>query len=356
MGMPNRIARVTLTAVASEAGVSVSTASLILSERPGAIRNFNPETVRKVQRSAQRLGYQANLFASGLPTKGSAFFALIMHDLGLPEEHRRRHQWGFEGDLFAGVISAAAEAGVYPIVAIAGRQADETRIHSLERIISGGVFGTIVQSPNRLLEKLIKDGLKRSQPAAVIFPDRLSRWKSNAIDIDNLAMGQIAGRLFVRQNRRKWLIIHEGDAREPHALRRAGFQAQAKEAGAHLQQVKCPPWPQPTVVSDLLIPGFRKSPPEAVFTLTSEAAGGVIHACSRSGIEPGRDMLVVGCDCSLWQSVLSPRVTSLEASWNDVGLAAMEKLLSLRSRDKHLFPNVLLSPRLVPGETCPAQA
>src|SRR5690606_22838181 len=113
-----RSSRVTLSSVAQDAGVSISTASLILSEHPTYLGNFHPDTVQKVRRSAERLGYRANLFASVLPTKGSVFFALVLHGVA-DAVNTGWHHWTYEGDLLAGVVSAAAETGVYPILAVA---------------------------------------------------------------------------------------------------------------------------------------------------------------------------------------------------------------------------------------------
>ena len=69
-----KVKRVTVAGVAERAGVSTTTVSLILSERQEYLRQFHPDTIKRVRDTARRLGYHGNLFASGLPTKASPFF------------------------------------------------------------------------------------------------------------------------------------------------------------------------------------------------------------------------------------------------------------------------------------------
>ena len=84
----------TVASVAERAGVSTTTVSLILSERPEYLRQFHPDTIRRVREAARRLGYHGNLFASGLPTRASPFFALVLREEST-EEISSWHQWSW---------------------------------------------------------------------------------------------------------------------------------------------------------------------------------------------------------------------------------------------------------------------
>ena len=91
-----RVRRVTLADVAEKAGVSVTTVSLILSGREGWLSQFHPDTIKRVREYAERLGYRANLFALGLPTRAAVFFALVVHDVD-KDTVTAWHHWAFEG-------------------------------------------------------------------------------------------------------------------------------------------------------------------------------------------------------------------------------------------------------------------
>jgi len=69
---------VTLAKVAENAGVSITTVSVVLSGHEGNLKQFHPDTIAKVRQTAERLGYCANLFASGLPSNAPPFFAMVI--------------------------------------------------------------------------------------------------------------------------------------------------------------------------------------------------------------------------------------------------------------------------------------
>ena len=74
--------RVTLADVAREAGVNVSTVSRSLN--PETTKQVGPETAKKVNAIAKRLGYTPNAVARGLRTKRSKTIGVIVPDLTNP--------------------------------------------------------------------------------------------------------------------------------------------------------------------------------------------------------------------------------------------------------------------------------
>ncbi|MGB9624022.1 MAG: LacI family DNA-binding transcriptional regulator [Phycisphaerae bacterium] len=345
----------TLADVADRAGVSITTASVILSGREDYLRQFHPETIEKVRQSAGRLGYCANLFASGLPSKDSLFFALVIRDIAR-DDITAWHHWAFEGDLLVGVIHAAAQAGMYPIVATADADTEGDSLRSIERIISGGVFGAIVRSPGKALEKYLRGQLRRGQRVAVVFPDRLSQWSSNAVSVDNLALGQMAGELLSREGRKRWAIVHYRDRnpRESHLVRREGFKQVARRVGASVDIIGLPREPENFTEEDLA--QLKRIDPDGVFGVDSVLSIDALLAFLKVGRRPPADFSLVGCNCSRWQSAAFPRITSVEISWKQAGIIAIRQLLQTAKAEENCFENVLMKPRTVPGETCAVPA
>jgi LacI family transcriptional regulator len=351
-----KTSRVTLARVADEAGVSPTTASLILSERPESLAQFNPDTVRRVRESAASLGYRANLFASSLHVKGPAFFALVLHGL-----HRLGAQLGvwhghaFDGGLLAGAMHAAAKAGVYPIVAAGARRSDEKTLHNIERLIAGGVLGTIIVTPSRSLERRIRERYWNHNPVIVVFPEVFTGWASNAIDADNEAMGRQVARLLAANDSRRWAVVGTTGDPEAEQRRRRGFQAVAGELGIPAKDVRVR---RGTTVhfQRRLRTELRRGRYDGVFAVMANASFGAQFACGDIGIRPGHDLHLVGCDCALWHAHGLPRMTSVEIFWPDVGGAAVEKLLELRKIRGARFENLLIPPHILPGETCPVPA
>lgn len=348
-----RTRRVTLAHVAARAGVSTTTVSLILSGREEYIRQFHPTTINKVRMHASRLGYRTNLFASGLQTKASMFFAVVLRDIGNFETSTWYH-WAFEGDLLAGVLQAAAERGVYPIVAHARAHGGEASMRPLESIIAGGVFGAIVRTPMPPLDRYLRQRLRNGQPVVAVFPPRVSQWPTNAIEVDNMAMGQMAGQMLARQGRRKWALIWFGRRTiECHLRRSAGFREAAEQAGARVEMLVLPQGIDHLNASRFLAPKIKRLKVDGLFAVDAVASVGTFHACLQLGWKEGVEYNLVGCDCGMWQSANLPGITSLGVSWREIGAAALDKLCEVAGKGECRFDTVWIPPRVTPAATCP---
>ncbi len=344
--------RVTVANVAERAKVSTTTVSLILSERAEYLRQFHPDTIQRVRETARRLGYYGNLFASGLPTKASSFFALVMRD-DVSGESSSWHQWSFEGDLLAGTIKAASEARVYPIVATASSELTPETVRPLERVIAGGVFGAIVRTPHPLLERYLRARLRHGEPLVVVFPQRIRKWPRNAIDVDNLAIGVAAGRLLAGHQCKRWGVVTYKQSRDPHTLRIEGFRRVAHELGVAIETIQLPLGLDDLQVRDYLVPRFKRLRWDAIFSLDSVSSVGSLLACLKLGLQPQADFHQVGCDCSMWQSTPLPQITSVDISWKEVGIRAVRRLVDSVKTGQAEFETILLPPRVIAADSCP---
>jgi LacI family transcriptional regulator len=347
------VPRVTLAHVAERAGVSTATASLILSGREEYIKQFRVDTVDKVRRSAKRLGYRANLFAAGLPTKAPAFFVLVIRDFGGRQDIHDWHLWAFEGNLLAGAVRLAADRGLYPIVATINPDDPDAGVASAKRIVTGGVLGAIVRAQNPPLEKWLREQLRLGHRIVVVFPDQISNWPENAIVADNVAIGNMAGRLLAAHGRRRWGLVRykQRTIREPHVLRSQGFEEAARRAGATVEVISLPRDPQEVTDRDLA--RLKKREFDGLLAVDSVLSVDAILACRRVGLKPGEDISLVGVNCSQWHSPEMPKITSIDVSWSEVGRTAMQQLIRLSEAGQHLFDTIMVEPQIVPGATCP---
>lgn len=343
--------RVTLAMVAERAGVSIATVSLILSDREEKVGLFHPDTVRRVRAAAMRLGYRANLFASGLPARSSSFFALVVHDL--PEgQLGNPHHWPFEGSLIVGAMQAAVEAGLYPVLATAHGTADAAALDQVVRIIDGGVFGTVVRTPGPVFERLLRKRLQRGHPIVVLFPHRLASWRSNAIDVDNVAIGETAGTFLQEHHRKRWLVVGYRELRDSLRLRLRGLRAVAARARVQVRQIRLPLQVDEARAAALLVPHLARHRPDGVFGMDSIASAGALLACLQGNVRLGDDLDLIGCDCWPMHPPDAPRITSIDISWMEAGRNAIQRLIGLAEAGKTRFDSTLLKPRVVPGETC----
>lgn len=347
--------RVTLARVAGHAGVSTTTASLILSGRSDYLAQFSNATIERVRRVADELGYRANLFASSLHSKGSSFFAMVLSLM----EHRDPGTWlyrAFDGELLAGAIREARNEGVYPVVGTACEVAGRAEVRAIEGIMAGGVFGSIVRTPSPEFERCIRERLDLHTPIVVVFPSRVSEWESNTIDVDNIGVGRLAGKAMLQGARpRKWLFVHERSYYEGRSLRQRGFEQVADEAGIEMvSMILDLEDADENVMRDALLPIIRELRPDGIFAPTLAASVGSLMASMELGIDPRKgEIRIVGCDCTMWPSGSLPRLTGVDVSWADVGALAVRKLIELKATHQWRFDNILMQARINAGETCP---
>lgn len=279
-------------------------------------------------------------------------FSLVLNEL-YESRLGTWHHWAFEGSLLAGAVRAATEHQLFPVVAAVHDQADDADIHGISRIIDGGVFGSIIRTPNERLERVPRVRPRQGHPLVVVFPRKLKAWSTNALDVDNQAIGRAAAQLLADRGRRRWLLVGYQEATEAQRLRCEGFAALADEVGAQVDSIRLPMDVDEQRTAALVAARMRKDRVDAVFALDSVCSVGSLMGCLEAGRKVGQDLDVVGCDCSMWKHHGMPRITLVDISWRSVGAVAVQTLVELaRSGDQH-FPTRLHPPRIVPGETCP---
>lgn len=346
--------RVTLQKVADEAGVSRATVSLILANRTDYIRQFRPETVSRVRATADRLGYRNTLLASSLRSLRSSFFGLVLRgpqgrEVGL------WHNQAFEGLFVAGVLSAATEAGIYPVVATQTESQQTDAADRINAVLDGGVFGAIVRSPQEFLMEVLKPRIERGLPVVSVFPDVPTRFESNMIDMDNVAAGRRAGHLLADAGRRRWLVVQNYPPSDAQRLRENGIRQAAENCNADVRIDCLPNGLDEDGIVQWIGPKLKVSPPDGIFATSSVGAIGALLACEWAGLDVPEQVCLVGCDTSLWWADPHPRITSIEAAWHEAGRQATELVLHCRKNNTSCFENVLLPPCVVPGATCPSR-
>lgn len=348
--------RVTLADVAAAAGVSTTTVSLVLSGREEWLRQFHVDTVQRVQDQAKRLGYRANLFASSLPSRLSTFFALVTRDIGLKRfDNRSWHVWAFEGDLVRGVVQAASELQMYPILTAADPDEPGNPYQAVERVIDGGVFGAVVRTPAPPFEKYLQSKLTKGVVVVALFPRTPSRWKTNMVTTNDRAVGEAAAHLLIAEGRKRLAIVHyrQRVMRESHRMRHEGFEQVARQHGLEVEVLKLP-----REIDSLDSAGLKKlcdSDADGLFAVDSVLSVDAVKVWIRLQRQPGRDVGLVGVNCSRWREEPLPEITSLDISWENAGQVAVRELSIKAQSDGATFENILLPPSLYMGHTCRIQ-
>ena len=170
--------RITLEDVSRAAGVSLSTASMILSGRPDV--SFSPDTVQNVRRTADALGYRTPVRRRIRPLSARKLVLIISPNVGN----------AYYANMVQAIQQSAEQHGVSTLIFTTYRDADKEREildMAMEMGVSGMVFTMMPQSVD-IVEKV-----NRSIPIVVIG-DRNTSLNVDTVELDNYSAGMLVGR------------------------------------------------------------------------------------------------------------------------------------------------------------------
>ena len=126
------MARVRISDIAQEAGVSPATVSRYLNNRPGSM---SEETRARIAEVIERTGYRPNSAARSLRTDRSYALGVILADIRNP----------FSSAMLEELSTQAAQKGYSLMTAVSGND-PETEAGAVERLLAAGVDGLVVNT------------------------------------------------------------------------------------------------------------------------------------------------------------------------------------------------------------------
>lgn len=323
-----------ITDVASAAGVSPSTVSLVLNNRPTRISEATRARVREV---AERMGYTPNSLAQGLRTQRTRMVGLISDTIATTP---------FAGRMLAGAEDAAREAGHLVILvdtdAVAEVEQEAIRAlasQQVESIIYASMWHREVPVPAGLPSGSV---FLDCNPAGGGFP---------SVVPDDREGGAAAVRALVAAGHRRIAYVAPDSDPLPVAstLRRDGYLDVLAEAGI----VPDPRW---RVRADVSAAGGRAAfeqlwsldpevRPTTVFCFNDRIAAGVYHGARRLGLDIPTELSVVGYDDQAHiASELDPPLTTVALPHYEMGRWAMEVALGIRETQSEDSPHLMTCP------------
>lgn len=322
--------RVTITAIAREAGVSVPTVSRVLNGRA----DVSPQTRKRVEQLLVERGYQRRT----THVQGSArLIDLVYNDLDSP--------WAVE--IMRGVEDAAHADGVGMVVsAIHRRAASAARwLQNLRaRTTAGVIFVTSVLTPPMHAE------LRRlSVPMVVVDPAGLPAMDMPAIGATNWAGGLSATEHLISLGHRRIGFIAGPKRLLCSRARQDGYGAALAAAGIDLDPALIQ---QGDFYHEAGFVGGRsllalKRRPTAIFASSDQMAFGVYEAARQRGMRIPDDVSVVGFDDLPESRWTSPPLTTVRQPLAEMGLIAARTVLRLARGEALETPRIELATEFV---------
>jgi DNA-binding LacI/PurR family transcriptional regulator len=334
--------RVTIRDVADQAGVSIGTVSLALSDNP----DVADATKERVRDTAMRLGYQPS-------AAGQALRAGRMNAVGLVIPHSGQHVFShlYFMQVLSGMSRVLNEADMTLILSTASEETDEDTAYV--KVLRSLMVDGVVLASFALRDPHIGSLKQRQLPFVVIgrYPQDAS---VPAVGVDDFGGAHAATVHLIEHGHRRIAHICGQDGHLSAMDRREGYITALREHGLDVR-------PEYMVGGDYSEEAGRagmrmlldlSEPPTAIFAGNDETAIGAMTTLRDAGIEPGRDFAVVGFDDVRFAAHVTPPLTTVRQPMDDLGAAAARLLLHVLDGDDPTVTQSVLPTSLVVRDSC----
>lgn len=341
--------RVGLKHVAEKVGVSAMTVSLAMNGKG----NLSSATRARVLAVAKRLNYRPNRLARAVQSGCSRTVGVMIP----PFQYYHSH-------VIRGIHDVLAVNDSMPLLhfhfegAVPGTGYDPAEPACLHRLLDQRVDGVIFwPSDDSVPDVYLRDAWDRGIPIVAV-DRRLARTRADFSGTDDLEGGKLAVAHLLALGHRR--IVHvAGDRRVATFVdRRAGaVQAARACADASLSIIECGIEDCRDRVMSVL--GRARSRPTALFAASDHLAEQCYVAIDALGLQPGRDVSVVGFADLPEARWLRPTLTTLRQDFYEIGRNAARLVLDrISGKASRSSPRALrITPELiVRGSTAAPQA
>jgi LacI family transcriptional regulator len=299
--------------VAKRAGVSVSTASRALNNKP----DVNKDVRKRILSAAEELSYAANVHARVLGGGRSRTLGLIITNSADP----------FFATLVRGVSDTATSSG-YSVIVWNTNEATDLELQAHQRLRERRVDGALlasVQSGDAPLGRLLKEGIP-----FVLLNRYLEQYPANCVQLDYRSGARAATAHLIALGHRRIAHLTHGDDRYSAQERLAGYREALEGAGL-------PFAPDLVIPSTSGIEGAYRAVlealprlhprPTALFVYNDIWCVGVLRALHELGLRVPGDISVMGCDDLELSGFLVPPLSTVFQDPYEIGRQGVELLL-----------------------------
>lgn len=325
-------ARVTLSTIADDLGVSTATVSLALRDSPLVAE----ATREKVRERAREVGYIYDRRAASLRTQRSDIVGVLVRDIINP--------------FFAEILrSIEAELGSNRQTFLLCNHGDDIELQEdfiatlMQFSADGVIMSPSVGTDTADIARLEKNGLPVTLVARTVEDAGVPAFLG-----DDEAGFHMVTQYLLDQGHRDIALVGGTRTTSTGRARRRGFANAYQQAGIALP-----------VRDDIETPydrkaGFRAveeifgqgSPPTAIACCSDTVALGVMHGLRKRGLEPGRDIAVTGYDDIEEAAFSEPPLTTVADGHGEIGRLAARALFAKIKGETPSTEPVMIEPEL----------
>jgi LacI family transcriptional regulator len=320
----------TIRDVAARAAVSAATVSRVLNGRV----DVAPDLRDRVLDAVAELSYRPNGAARSLRTRATTVLGLIISDITNP----------FFTSMVRGVEDSAQEAGYSVVLANTDEDLDKERRYV--EVAAAEQMAGVVLSPASSSQTSISYLTERNIPVVTI-DRRLRGAPVDSVTVNNFRGAFEATEHLIEQGCRRIGFVAGPVTTTTGSRRLAGYKAALRAAGL-------PDDPDLVASGDFRIDGGRSATEEllqhkldGLFAANNLMTIGALETLGAHGIEPGRDLAVVGFDDINWATALRPPLTAVSQPTYEIGRTTAELLLRRIRGEQLPVQRIVLPAKLV---------
>lgn len=332
---------VTMTMVARDAGVSVSTVSHVVN----GTRPVNPETRRLVLESMERLGFRhrpvsGSLAAGSTLTIGLALSASM--NAGLRE-------------LVDGIEEEASRRGLQMLLADTHDDPEhEARV--VARLLAHHVHGLLLVPSVAGEDGALKLIQERSVPFVVV--DRVQDVRADQVGVENEAAACSLVEHLMQRGHTRIAYVGGPTGHPTFRERRHGYEEAHRRRRLAID-------PDLVVAECAGEDAARRSvgallaspaPPTALFTAGYAATVGALRAARAAGVSVPGDLAMVSFDEVPWSGVAEPAMTTLVQPWFAIGARAVQMLIRRMNTPDAPAQSLRLAGEILHRRSCGCEA
>jgi DNA-binding LacI/PurR family transcriptional regulator len=333
------MSRVTLKDVAARAGVSYQTVSKVLNKQA----QVAPETAERIWHAVAALGYRPNISARNLRTQETNL-------IGYGWSHIPGSYFHPVLDRFLHSVAYAAEARGYHLLTFLVPEAERADLSPYRELfarrqVDGFILANTIQNDPRIAA-LMEENIPFAS-----FGQANEAWDFCWVDVDGRHGIQLAMDHLLQSGHRRIAFISWPEGSQSGFHREQGYLGCLQAAGIDLD----PEWirrgPDTAQTGaralDALLALPAKRRPTALVCVSDMIAIGAMNAAAAAGLEPGRDVGIIGFDDVPMAEFLHPPLSSVRQPIPEIGEILIEMLLSQLNGTPPPSHSVLLKPELI---------
>jgi LacI family transcriptional regulator len=325
-----RSGAVTIRDIARQTGVSVNTVSRALTGK----YDISAKTKARVLAAAKRLGYTPNLMARSLVQGRTRTLGLLVTDCTHP----------FYATLIREVEKVAAGSGYALLLATSNE--DVVKEAAGIRLLTERRVDGLLLSPVSVEAPHIRRGLSRARLPSVLLARRPTAYKGAFVGTDNVEAAKLAVRHLIELGHRRIAHVTRSDPVASAVERLEGYRQEIERAGFGYEAPLVLEAPQ-TVEGGRTAAGqiLQQAPaPTAVFAYSDLQAIGILLGLREAGVNVPKDMSVIGFDDIEFARYMTPPLTTVAQSVDQIGRISAHLLIDILEGRAHRTPHSHLLP------------